>query len=73
MIFKALGTAESRKRKHVLPCKSCTMTCAQKRNSPNAYDTKQRNITREIGAKMVVKAGGIRARKPEISPGLTTM
>lgn len=32
-----------------------------------------REISQEkIGAKMVVKAGGIRARRPEFSPGLTT-
>lgn len=35
----------------VLPCKEFTVSCGNKRNPPNAYNTMQRNNTREIGAK----------------------
>lgn len=35
----------------ILPYKEFTESCGNERNPPNAYNTKHRNITREIGAK----------------------
>lgn len=35
----------------VLLCKEFTVSCGNKRNPPNVYNTRQRNLTREIMAK----------------------